>query len=345
MTSATAISSSAEAASASAARPAARPQARGHWGFLPKQLAAALDALRRFFGLPVPNPTAPDKSSSLFARAQHSVERFTSKVVGLARPAAPRPQRETRRLSSAAVEQLRKWRVRVHVYRLVGQRTNRLCQTVGVGGVYHTGVEIGGVEYGFGCHDHDFTGVWRQIPRQLPSEFARGRAVHISVVDMGKATLTARELSMILQALMGEYPGNGYSVLHRNCNHFTFDLCQRLVQKAPPAWINAAAAKGARVHRAVSLATSSVAKLTRAIRAPLPQLSLRFSRRKLLKIPTPQLGASSSDRDRWLLSGRRAADPERAKAKLASSARLAAAQDRSSATTVAALNRHGQSRA
>lgn len=327
-------------------RSAAQAQAHGNWAFIPKHFAAALDALRRFFGLPVRNPPAHDKNQNIFARAQHSVERFASKVVGLARPAMPRPQRETRRLNSAAVEQPREWRVRVHVYRLVSQRTNRLCRTVGVGGVYHTGVEIGGVEYGFGYHDHDFTGVWRQIPRQLPREFARGRAVHVSVIDMGTTTLTARGLSMILQAVMGEYPGNRYSVLHRNCNHFTVDLCQRLVNKEPPAWINAAATKGARVHRAVSLATSSVAKLGRAIRAPLPQFNLRLSRRALLKIPTPQLGASSSDRDRWLLSGaRRAADAERTKPKVVSGSRLAAAQSSSSATTLAEVSRRGICRA
>jgi hypothetical protein len=181
-------------------------------------------------------------------------------------------------MNAAAVDKPRPWRVRVHVYQLVSNRTNRICKSVGVGGLYHTGVEVGGVEYGFGFHEDAYTGVWKQIPRQLPRDFARGRAVHVALIDMGVAVLTARQLQHILGQSMADFPGNGYSVLHRNCNHYTVDLCERLVQRRPPEWINSAARKGARISLAVGRATASVVQLGRIIKAPL-RVQMRLARR------------------------------------------------------------------
>ncbi|KAG8465488.1 hypothetical protein KFE25_002795 [Diacronema lutheri] len=242
-----------------------------------QRLAAAVEALKRFFGIGTDRRERERTRNALFARVKLSAERLAATVVNLARPAQRKP-REPRRLAAGAVDVPRPWRVRVHVYRLVSSRTNRLIQSVGVGGVYHTGVEVGGVEYGFGYHEHDFSGVWKQIPRQLPRDFARGRAVHCALIDMGVVTLSARALQQLLAECMREFVGKEYSVLHRNCNHFTAELCERLVHKPPPRWINAAAAKGAIVSRTLARATLSVARIGRAFNAPL-RVQLRLSRR------------------------------------------------------------------
>ncbi|KAJ1620121.1 hypothetical protein T492DRAFT_398390 [Pavlovales sp. CCMP2436] len=105
---------------------------------------------------------------------------------------------------------------------------------------------------------------------------------------MGEAILTARELQRLVWEMMAEFPGNGYGLLTRNCNHFTAAFCERLVQRAPPAWINSAAATGAKVSRVVSRASSSVARL---VKVPL-RLQMRLSK-CLLRAP-------SSARERWL---------------------------------------------
>lgn len=281
-------------------RPPAQPTGWALSFLSPERLASIFDSIKRFFGIHSTDARSrTTKSTAFIARIQRSAGQFANSVVNFARP-APRPFRQTRRMSSAAVDKPRQWRVKVHVYQLVSNRTNRLCKSVGVGGVYHTGVEVGGVEFGFGWHDHESTGVWRQIPRQLPKDFARGKAVHVVLIDMGEATLTPRELQDILAQVMSEFTGNSYSVLHRNCNHFTIELCKRLVNRSPPDWINSAAAKGARVSLAVGRATSSIAKIGRVIRAPLQVANLRLSSRvSLLKNsgPTP--------RERWGALSRR----------------------------------------
>lgn len=248
-------------------------------------LMIALEALRQWFeGLRVTRPAREARRRAFVERVGKAVETFATTIVNFGRPQQRRP-RPPRDMNSAAVERPRRWRVRVHVYQLVGDRTQRLCKSVGVGGVYHTGVEVGGVEYGYGCHDESCTGVWKQLPKQLPRDFARGQAVHTSVIEMGEAVLTQRELQNVLLQLMAEFPGNEYSILHRNCNHFTVELCQRLVHRAPPEWINSAAHKGAAVQRAVGAASSTVASVanaaalnSRLLRAPtrLPALSKRI---------------------------------------------------------------------
>lgn len=274
-----------------------------------ERLVAALAALKRFFGIGTGRDEQHERRQALLSRMKRSAERLVHSVVGLTRP-APRKQREARRLGAGAVDKPRPWRVRVHVYRLVSSRANNIIRSVGVGGVYHTGVEVGGVEYGFGYHDQEHTGVWKQIPRQLPHDFARGRAKHVGVIDMGEAVLSARALQQLLAECMADFAGSSYSVLTRNCNHFTAELCQRLVHRAPPHWINCAAAKGAVISRAVTRAsssigraTSSVAKLGRVIKAPIRLAKLRVSRHAgLLKGSSPKREVGG--RHRWLVGTR-----------------------------------------
>lgn len=222
------------------------------------------------------------RARSLRAR----VVRLVVRLVGWMRPALLRsPDGKARRLGADAVSRTRPWQVRVHVYRLVGRRANGVIRSVGMGGIYHTGVEVGGVEYAYGHHEGECSGVWTQAPRVLPQQFSRRCAEHVHTLHMGEALLSPRELQRTLAGCRADFAGSAYSLLHNNCNHFSAVLCERLVGRAPPAWINRAAARGATLSRTVGRATSSIGRVTTssaaqlgsALKAPIRRTKLRLS--------------------------------------------------------------------
>ncbi|CAI2174694.1 5569_t:CDS:2 [Funneliformis geosporum] len=109
---------------------------------------------------------------------------------------------------------------------------------IGVG-VFHSGVEILGREYNFGGHDYDFTGVFVMRPKIGPPNVTFKESI-----AMGYTTLDKEEIKNVIDELSAEWRGNSYNLLTRNCNHFSSELCSRLVGKAAPNWINRAAKLG-----------------------------------------------------------------------------------------------------
>eukprot|EP00003_Mantamonas_plastica_P026125 TRINITY_DN5252_c0_g1_i1.p1 TRINITY_DN5252_c0_g1~~TRINITY_DN5252_c0_g1_i1.p1 ORF type:complete len:247 (+),score=66.63 TRINITY_DN5252_c0_g1_i1:213-953(+) len=108
--------------------------------------------------------------------------------------------------------------------------------TYGVGlGVFHTGVEIGEKEYTFGGHDFDSTGVFNMPPREIPD--TPGVTFRESLV-MGEIDMTVQDVDRIVNAMKPDWPGNEYNILQRNCNHFSNALCERLLEKSIPNWVN-----------------------------------------------------------------------------------------------------------
>ncbi|CAG8520637.1 22125_t:CDS:2 [Cetraspora pellucida] len=89
-------------------------------------------------------------------------------------------------------------------------------------GVFHSGVEIYDKEYNFGGHDFETT----------------------DSVLMGHTSLSREEVKNVIDGLSKEWSGNSYNLLTRNCNHFTSELCNILVGKPAPNWINRAAKLG-----------------------------------------------------------------------------------------------------
>ncbi|CAJ0749231.1 3875_t:CDS:10, partial [Entrophospora sp. SA101] len=88
-------------------------------------------------------------------------------------------------------------------------------------GVFHSGVEILGREYNFGGSDDECTGIFELPPRVGPP--------NVTYSDYDK-----EEIINIIDELSEEWKGNTYQLLTRNCNHFTNELCLKLVGKAAP---------------------------------------------------------------------------------------------------------------
>ncbi|XP_052175653.1 deSI-like protein At4g17486 [Diospyros lotus] len=99
-------------------------------------------------------------------------------------------------------------------------------------GVYHSGVQVHGVEYAFGAHEYPTTGIFEGEPRQCDG-FTFRKAVLIGWTEMGPA-----EVRAVMEELAEEYKGNAYNLITKNCNHFCSDACLRLSGNPIPSWVN-----------------------------------------------------------------------------------------------------------
>ncbi|KAG5098611.1 hypothetical protein JHK82_048465 [Glycine max] len=105
-------------------------------------------------------------------------------------------------------------------------------------GVYHSGVQVHGVEYGFGAHERDTTGIFEVEPRHCPG-FTFRKSIFIGSTDMGP-----KDVRAFMERLAEEYSGNTYHLIQKNCNHFCEDVCVRLTGKSIPRWVNRLARLG-----------------------------------------------------------------------------------------------------
>ncbi|KAJ7539022.1 hypothetical protein O6H91_11G086200 [Diphasiastrum complanatum] len=105
-------------------------------------------------------------------------------------------------------------------------------------GVFHSGIEAHGVEYGFGAHEYSTTGVFEVEPRKCPG-FTFRRAVLL-----GTTGLNAQEFREFIEDLAGNYSGDSYDLMLKNCNHFTNEVSMRLTRHGIPRWVNRLARLG-----------------------------------------------------------------------------------------------------
>ncbi|KAI4329385.1 hypothetical protein L6164_021653 [Bauhinia variegata] len=99
-------------------------------------------------------------------------------------------------------------------------------------GVYHSGVQVHGVEYAFGAHEYPTTGIFEGEPKRCDG-FRFRKTILIGKTDMG-----AEEVRGVMGELAGEYRGNAYNLITKNCNHFCNDACVRLTGNPIPKWVN-----------------------------------------------------------------------------------------------------------
>ncbi|KAL5574489.1 hypothetical protein UlMin_016188 [Ulmus minor] len=99
-------------------------------------------------------------------------------------------------------------------------------------GVYHSGVQVHGIEYAFGAHEYPTTGIFEGEPKKCEG-FTFRKTVLIGKTDMGAAQVRA-----VMEELAKVYRGNAYNLITKNCNHFCNDACIRLTGNPIPRWVN-----------------------------------------------------------------------------------------------------------
>lgn len=119
-------------------------------------------------------------------------------------------------------------------------------------GIFHSGIQVHGVEFAYGGHDYEASGIFATSPKDAPGPgtlHLESVLVHhlssslCTVVFrqsmlVGETTLTAEEVQMLVQTLGQTYKGNRYHLLQRNCNHFANDLAYQLCGQHAPGWVN-----------------------------------------------------------------------------------------------------------
>ncbi|MQM14656.1 hypothetical protein Taro_047586 [Colocasia esculenta] len=122
---------------------------------------------------------------------------------------------------------------RTHLYLNVYDLTpvNNYLYWVGLG-VFHSGIEVHGMEYGFGAHEYPSSGVFEVEPKSCPG-FIYRRSVWLGTTDMSHS-----EFHLFLEHLSSKYHGDTYHLIAKNCNHFTDDVCMHLTGKRIPGWVN-----------------------------------------------------------------------------------------------------------
>eukprot|EP01064_Diplonema_japonicum_P026247 TRINITY_DN3765_c0_g4_i1.p1 TRINITY_DN3765_c0_g4~~TRINITY_DN3765_c0_g4_i1.p1 ORF type:complete len:418 (+),score=51.97 TRINITY_DN3765_c0_g4_i1:60-1313(+) len=126
----------------------------------------------------------------------------------------------------------------LNIYNLASEKS---LDKVGIG-LYHTGIELYGKEWGFGGSsdpEHQaMTGVFWIQPKTATPHFMKQ-------IVLGETRLSQMDLYLsVIKPIQTEWTINTYHVMKRNCNHFSDFFCQSLNLKRPPAWVNRAARWG-----------------------------------------------------------------------------------------------------
>ncbi|CAI9095687.1 OLC1v1031683C1, partial [Oldenlandia corymbosa var. corymbosa] len=105
-------------------------------------------------------------------------------------------------------------------------------------GIFHSGIEVHGSEYGYGAHEYPTSGVFEVEPRSCPGFIFR-RSILLGSIDMSRS-----EFRSFIEHLSSQYHGDTYHLIAKNCNHFTNEVCLRLTGKRIPGWVNRLARLG-----------------------------------------------------------------------------------------------------
>ncbi|XP_015169805.1 deSI-like protein At4g17486 isoform X1 [Solanum tuberosum] len=99
-------------------------------------------------------------------------------------------------------------------------------------GVFHSGIEVHGLEYGYGAHEYPSSGIFEVEPRSCPG-FTFRRSVLLGSTDMSRS-----EVRSYMEHISGKYHGDSYHLIAKNCNHFADEVCSHLTGKPIPGWVN-----------------------------------------------------------------------------------------------------------
>ncbi|XP_004287362.1 PREDICTED: deSI-like protein At4g17486-like isoform 2 [Fragaria vesca subsp. vesca] len=99
-------------------------------------------------------------------------------------------------------------------------------------GIFHSGIEVHGKEYGFGAHDFPVSGVFEVEPKACPGFIYR------CSISLGRINMSPTEFRTFIENVAAEYHGDTYHLISKNCNHFTDDIACRLTERRIPGWVN-----------------------------------------------------------------------------------------------------------
>jgi len=154
----------------------------------------------------------------------------------------------------------------VHKVNKIGTGNNNLL----VGGVFHAGVEVYGVEWMYGYSAEGNTGVCSTLPRMNPQHTYR------TTVPLGKTKMSEEEVKGLLTQMADEWRGQEYHLLHRNCLNFSRELCKELGVRHVPGWVDRASRAGSFIDhssRSVADTVRQTATLARSISNDVQELA------------------------------------------------------------------------
>lgn len=112
---------------------------------------------------------------------------------------------------------------------------NNYVSAMGVG-IYHCGIEVYGVEFGYGGHPFPFSGIFEMTPRdneELGESFRFKEAIEIGSTDF-----TRKEIEQIVKLMGREFRGIDYHLINKNCNSFSSQFSKTICGTDIPAWVN-----------------------------------------------------------------------------------------------------------
>ncbi|KGN61763.1 deSI-like protein At4g17486 [Cucumis sativus] len=109
-------------------------------------------------------------------------------------------------------------------------------------GIFHSGIEVYGIEYAFGAHDYPTSGIFEVEPRTCPG-FKFRKSIYI-----GTTCLDPIQVRDFMERQAANYHGDSYHLIVKNCNHFCEDVCRKLTGKCIPKWINRLARIGSKCN-------------------------------------------------------------------------------------------------
>eukprot|EP00428_Durinskia_dybowskii_P066759 CAMPEP_0170383574 /NCGR_PEP_ID=MMETSP0117_2-20130122/15544_1 /TAXON_ID=400756 /ORGANISM="Durinskia baltica, Strain CSIRO CS-38" /LENGTH=238 /DNA_ID=CAMNT_0010639279 /DNA_START=79 /DNA_END=795 /DNA_ORIENTATION=+ len=123
-------------------------------------------------------------------------------------------------------------KVYLNVYDL--HENNEMLYPIGLG-MFHSGVQIGRIEYTFAGG----AGIYSHEPKQVPA----GVKLRESI-DMGNFRGTSSQIDKVISEMRETFTGSSYHIFDRNCNTFADAFLQRLIGVGAPAYVNRMAYMG-----------------------------------------------------------------------------------------------------
>lgn len=112
---------------------------------------------------------------------------------------------------------------------------NNYISPIGIG-IYHCGVEVYGVEYGYGGHPFPFSGVFEMIPKDTEE---LGESFRFKeTIEIGRTDFTKQEIEQIVVLMGRDFRGIDYHLMNKNCNNFSSKFCKTICGEDIPSWVN-----------------------------------------------------------------------------------------------------------